>query len=254
MFEARLKNAVIIKKVLDAIKDLLNEASFDCTENGIELQAMDNSHVSLVSLLLKSSGFDAYRCDRHIVMPINLVSMNKIFKCATFDDAITIRAQDDADIVTFTFEAKKQEKVADYEMKLLNLDRQLLEIPETNYSCVIRMPSIEFARICRDLWQFGDFIMISCTEEGVKFSTADGVIGSANVKIVQTASVTIEMQAPISRTFSCRYLNSFTKATSLANQVVISMSDDVPLAIEYAIPDFGHIRYYLAPNINIEDD
>lgn len=30
MFEARLAEGGILKKVLDAIKDLLNEASFDC--------------------------------------------------------------------------------------------------------------------------------------------------------------------------------------------------------------------------------
>lgn len=72
MFEARLTQSAIFKKVLDAIKDLLNEASFDCSESGIQLQAMDNSHVSLVSLTLKSDGFDKYRCDRNLTMGMNL--------------------------------------------------------------------------------------------------------------------------------------------------------------------------------------
>lgn len=72
MFEARLVNSITFKKVLDAIKDLLNEASFDCSESGIQLQAMDNSHVSLVSLNLRSDGFDKYRCDRNLTMGMNL--------------------------------------------------------------------------------------------------------------------------------------------------------------------------------------
>jgi len=72
MFEARLVNSATFKKVLDAIKDLLNEASFDCSESGIQLQAMDSSHVSLVSLNLKSDGFDKYRCDRNLTMGMNL--------------------------------------------------------------------------------------------------------------------------------------------------------------------------------------
>lgn len=33
MFEARLAEGGILKKVLDAIKELLNEASFDCKCN-----------------------------------------------------------------------------------------------------------------------------------------------------------------------------------------------------------------------------
>lgn len=31
------------------------------------------------------------------------------------------------------------------------------------------------------------------------------------------------------------------------------MSADVPLVVEYRIPDIGHIRYYLAPKIEEED-
>jgi len=260
MFEARLINSVTLKKVLEAIKDLLNDASFDCSDTGIQLQAMDNSHVSLVSLTLKSDGFDKYRCDRNITMGMNLSSMVKILKCANNDDTVTIKAQDDADMVTFMFESKKQDKISDYEMKLMNLDQEHLGIPETDFSCVIRMPSIEFARICRDLAQFGESIVICCTKEGVKFSST-GDIGSANVKLAQTSnfekeeeSVTIEMQEPVSLTFACQYLNSFTKATPLSPQVQLSMSADVPLVVEYTVPELGYIRYYLAPKIEEDEN
>jgi proliferating cell nuclear antigen len=70
MFEAR--ESSILKKVLEAIRDLLNEATFDCSDSGIQLQVMDNSHGSLVSLNLGSDGFDKYRCDRNIPMGMNL--------------------------------------------------------------------------------------------------------------------------------------------------------------------------------------
>merc|ERR1712183_1061947 len=259
MFEARLVQGSILKKVLDAIKDLLNEASWDCADTGIQLQAMDNSHVSLVSLNLRAEGFDKYRCDRNLIMGMNLTSMSKILKCAANDDIITMKAQDSADTVTFMFESPNQEKVSDYEMKLMNLDQEHLGIPETDYSCVIKMPSGEFARVCRDLSQCGESIVISCTKEGVKFSAA-GDIGTANIKLAQTANVdkeeeavVVDMQEPVTLTFACRYLNMFTKATPLSPQVSLSMSPDVPLVVEYAIGDIGHIRYFLAPKIEDED-
>lgn len=37
MFEARLIHSSVLKKVLDAIKDLLNEATFDCSDSGIQV-------------------------------------------------------------------------------------------------------------------------------------------------------------------------------------------------------------------------
>ncbi|KAJ0180094.1 hypothetical protein K1T71_004685 [Dendrolimus kikuchii] len=245
-------------------QELLSIIKFDIftiTLNNLNqnLQAMDNSHVSLVSLTLRADGFDKYRCDRNISMGMNLASMSKILKCAGDKDTVTMKAQDCADTVTFVFESPNQEKVSDYEMKLMNLDLEHLGIPETEYSCTIRMPSGEFARICRDLSQFGESMVISCTKEGVKFS-ASGDIGSANVKLAQTASVdkeeeavVIEMDEPVTLTFACQYLNYFTKATSLSPQVQLSMSADVPLVVEYRIQDIGQIRYYLAPKIE-EDD
>lgn len=132
MFEARLVQSSILKKVLEAIKDLLNEATFDCSDSGIQLQAMDNSHVSLVSMNLRSDGFDKYRCDRNISMGMNLGSMTKILKCAANEDVVTMKAQDNADTVTFVFESPNQEKVSDYEMKLMNLDQEHLGIPLTS--------------------------------------------------------------------------------------------------------------------------
>merc|ERR1719447_1440173 len=151
--------------------------------------------------------------------------MSKILKCAANDDIITVKAQDQADNVTFMFESPNQEKVSDYEMKLMNLDQEHLGIPETDYACVIKMPAGEFARVVRDLSQFGESVIISCTKEGVKFSAA-GDIGVGNIKLAQTANVdkedeavSIEMQEPVTLTFATRYLNMFTKASCLAPQV-----------------------------------
>lgn len=38
MFEAKLGNAALLKKIIDSIKDLVNDAPFDCSENAVCLQ------------------------------------------------------------------------------------------------------------------------------------------------------------------------------------------------------------------------
>jgi DNA polymerase III sliding clamp (beta) subunit (PCNA family) len=106
MFEARLPKASLLKKILEAVKDLVTDANFDCTATGISLQAMDSAHVSLVALLLRHDGFEHYRCDRNLSLGINLTSMANILKCAGNDDVVTIKADDNGDSVTFIFESK----------------------------------------------------------------------------------------------------------------------------------------------------
>ncbi|XP_005092985.1 proliferating cell nuclear antigen [Aplysia californica] len=259
MFEARLVQGSMLKKIMESIKDLLTEAIFDCSSTGITLQAMDSSHVSLVAMSMKSDGFDTYRCDRNLSMGIHLPSLSKIMRCAGNDDIITMKAADEADTVSLVFEAPNQEKVSDYEMKLIDLDTEHLGIPETEYSCIVKLPSAEFQRICRDLSQLGDSVVIACTKEGVKFS-ASGELGTGNIKLSQNAStdkeeeaVVVDMNEAVCLTFALRYLNFFTKATPLSPQVTLSMSQDVPLVVEYKIADMGYLRFYLAPKIEDQE-
>lgn len=122
MFEARLPQADVWKKVIDAIKELVQEATIDCSDTGISLQAMDSAHVSLVSLLLRSDGFETFRCDRNMSLGLNIsrfvwvtftqfvsFSAAKILKCAGSSDSITLKAGDKADTITFLFESRSKE-------------------------------------------------------------------------------------------------------------------------------------------------
>lgn len=68
MFEARLMQGSLLKKIIEAIKDLVTDANFDCTENDFSLQAMDSSHVSLVAMTLEKDGFEHFRCDKAVSM------------------------------------------------------------------------------------------------------------------------------------------------------------------------------------------
>ncbi|CAN6556557.1 unnamed protein product [Malus baccata var. baccata] len=240
MLELRLVQGSLLKKVLESIKDLVNDANFDCSSSGFSLQAMDSSHVALVALLLRSEGFEHYRCDRNMSMGMNLGNMSKMLRCAGNDDIITIKADDGSDTVTFMFESPR--------------------IPEAEYQSIVTMPSAEFARICKDLSGIGDTVVISVTKEGVKFSTR-GDIGTANIVCRQNTTVdkpeeatVINMSEPVSLTFALRYMNSFTKATTLSNTVTISLSSELPVVVEYKIAEMGYIRFYLAPKIEEDDE
>lgn len=105
MLELRLVQGSLLKKVLEAVKELVTDANFDCSATGFSLQAMDSSHVALVALLLRSEGFEHYRCDRNLSMGMNLGNVSKMLRCAGSDDIVTIKADDGSDTVTFMFES-----------------------------------------------------------------------------------------------------------------------------------------------------
>ena len=68
----------------------------------------------------------------------------------------------------------------------------------------MKMPSGEFARICRDLSHIGDAVVISCAKNGVTFS-ASGELGNGHIKLSQTSNVDKEEEAVSSK--SCCIIN-----------------------------------------------
>ncbi|KAJ3483317.1 hypothetical protein NLJ89_g12073 [Agrocybe chaxingu] len=149
MLEAKLLEAGTLKKLLDAIKELVTDANFECNEEGIVLQAMDNSHVALVSVKFSAPAFKRYRCDRPMPLGVNLTSLTKVLKCAKDDDICTLKAADEADVLNLVYEAKNSDRIAEYDMKLMDIDADTLQIPETEYDARVTMPSAEFTRIVR---------------------------------------------------------------------------------------------------------
>ena len=73
MFECRMEKSEIMKKVMDALKDLIKEAVWDVNGESLSLQSMDSSHVSLVMVTLKSDGFESFRCDKNLALGGKLV-------------------------------------------------------------------------------------------------------------------------------------------------------------------------------------
>ena len=113
--------------------------------------------------------------------------------------------------------------------------------------------------------QIGDAITISAAKGGVRFA-ADGDLGKATVRLNQSSSadkpadgVKVDVKDPICQNFATKYLNHFAKATPLSGKVNLSLAPDVPLVVEYLIEDEegaenGHVRFYLAPKIDEENE
>ncbi len=120
MFEAKLQEGNIFKKTIDAIKDLVKNVNIDANSSGLSMQAMDSSHVALVSLTLKEDGFANYRCDRPLTLGLSIENLHKILKCAGSDDVLTLSAEEEPSTLKFLFESKSI-KIFKFYIFMINL-------------------------------------------------------------------------------------------------------------------------------------
>lgn len=146
---------------------------------------MDGSHVALVSLKLGTTLFDIYRCDRSLNLGLSLASMSRALKCANNDDSCMLRYdEDEGDNVSFTFEDPKHKMKQTTVVKLMDIDAEHLGVPDQKYSCLVEMSSNRFSKIIKDLAQFSDTVVISCSKGSIQFK-ANGEGGSHTVECTQ---------------------------------------------------------------------
>lgn len=259
MLEGKFDEAALLKKIVDSIKDSVKLCNINCTEHGLTVQAVDDSRVLLVSLLVGQSAFQEYRCDRDITLGIDLESFSKILRCGNNEDYLTLLAEDKPDSVMTIFEDKTKERVSEYSLKLMDIDSEFLNIDDMDYDSVINMSSSEFSKIVKDLKNLSESLNIVVSKDSVKFSS-EGESGSGSIVLKQSASVeapensvSINLENPVDLTFGLKYLGDIIKATSLSRDIKIKLADKTPALFEFNLDAGGYLRFYLAPKFDEED-
>ncbi|KAL6620834.1 hypothetical protein ACP70R_035973 [Stipagrostis hirtigluma subsp. patula] len=260
MLELKLVKESLFLSFLEAILDLVDVASVDCTRKGLKLKAVDTQHVAIITLFFPAEDFQHYHCDEYISMGIPIDDMVKVIRCADEDDTITIKVGDENfDTVTLLFESPKEnDATIAYDLRLVDAHMQRFRIPDwkvldSKYEAFVEMPSAKFMRVCKYLSIIGGNGHISVTDKGLKFF-ASGESGRVSIKYMQpeaTAAV-VTMRAPVSMTVDLKYMNCLATVSTLFNKVKICLSTTQPLMVECKIGQMGYIRYFVAPKVKPE--
>jgi len=197
-----------------------------------------------------------FKCERATSLGLNVESLSKILKMCGGNDSLKVRWQSGADTVGFQCDGG-DDRIADFDLKLMQIESEHMEIPEQQYKVVAKLPSAEFQRICRDLREFGETMHVKATKEGITFSVK-GDMGTGNVMLKPRESekpedrVALTVHEPVTATFALRYLVCFSKAAPLCGSVELGLGPEAPLLVKYDLDnaDNGHMKFYLAPKID----
>lgn len=155
------------------------------------------------------------------------------------------------------FNFLETEKCAEFQLNLLTLDAEALGIPDTEYPTSIKMSSTEFVRLCRELTQLAESVRVEVDANLATFSFS-GKAGAGKIKMKKNNAeksedqIDIKCEEKVNSNYGLQYLNSFAKASSLSSHVVLYLSSQYPLMIEYEIENMGFVKFYLAPKMDDE--
>jgi proliferating cell nuclear antigen len=237
-------SSVLFKKIIDAVKDVVKDTSLEISPDGIVLNAMDSSHVSLIHMIIKSS-LSEFSCDNNEVIGINTETLAKILKTCDNEAEIVCENKDSK----LTLLAKSRERNMNFSQNLLDLEMDTMMVPDMEFPCEIEMPCAEFQKICRDLREFGEDVRFTISPTMLKFYTTSGG-EHIEVDYSTNSSIKIHSEAYLEMSYSLKYLILFCKACALSDIVYIYVGMEQPMRLKFPISDTEHLSFYLAPKVD----
>lgn len=245
------------KGTLEAIKDLLNDCNIHFDSNGMKIKSIDGKHVALVHVRYDGKRFDKYYCERDLSIGINIANTLKVLKNVTQNDTLQLFVnRDNFDKAGIRIQNAEKGAVHEFFIKLMDLDDNDIDIPETEFSSIITMPSNDLHTLCKQYKEFSDKVDIKSVADKVIFSfEGDETNGQSilhnneNGLIVQKCGDTDEEDEIVQAKFLLKYLVLFSKAYNLSNTVEIFLKNDYPMVLKYSIADLGTLKFCLAPMV-----
>ena len=252
ILEFHTVQASAFRILIEALKEILTDANFEFDEDGLKIVAMDSTHTVLVHLRLNANNLEKYFCKQKIVLGINLINFYKLMKILGNNDTLEL-FMDESNLSVLNIIIRNSEKnsVTTFKLNLMDLHEEQIEVPPPTFESVSTMPSVDFQKICRDMYNLSDDLEIksignqlifSCKGQFAEQETSIGTSTNGLNFIQNEDSIKI-----IQGVYALKYLVLFSKCTNLCNSVELYLKNDFPLIIKYNIASLGEIKLCLAP-------
>lgn len=236
--------ASAFKALFEVLKDILNDINIYFSPDGIKISTLDTARAALVDINLKADNFEEYTCKQeHIAAGVNITNMFKLLKSISAQDTLTMEIAT-RDFLKITIENINKKTNTSFNLKLLDLNEDYIQVPQIDMSVVTTIPSIDFQKICRDMNNIGTDVEI--TRENDKFQIrCDGDFANQFTEIECIDDQ--NFSGNISGMYSLKYINMFTKATNMCSVVqIMQESQNRFLILKYNIANLGEVHFYVA--------
>lgn len=235
-----------IRILFEALKDILTDVNLQISSEGLKIISMDGSKQAVVNLKLESNKFEKFYCKNPIRAGLNMTSLYKIIKSVKNSDIITFYILSDSS-TKLQIEIENKEKKTNIltVLKLLDIDEDILDIPNIEFDTVKTMPSNDFQSYIRELSIITNKVTLESKNNSFSL-VGEGDFAETKINVGDSNSLDIT-DHPAKGTFYIKYLLLFTKSTNLCTTVEIYLKNKFPLILVYNVANLGKLQYCLAP-------
>ncbi len=234
------------KESISTISELVTEAKFKVTKNGLELVAMDAANVAMVIFNMLSTCFTQYEVKDDEEMAINLNNLKQILRRAKGDDILTLETEESRLKVQM-----KSNTVRSFTIPTLEIESKEQRVPELSFPYSIEMESGLLSDSMDDVSVVAESVTF-LGEKGQMSIKAEGDLSKAFIEIKPNDVTVIkaDIDDKFKSKYSLEYLKKMVAAGKLVERATLKFNTDYPLKLEYKLIDKLMIAFILAPRVD----
>jgi len=243
MFKLVLDDSNILETSFKAISSIVPEVQIQAGEDGLKLDALDQSHITFVHLELNIELFEEYQCDGSVTINVDTEELMKVLKRADSDDIVELSVDEDNLIITFRGEAERI-----FMIRLIDMEYSAPKPPEVNHPNQFEVPFDLLKNSIKDTEIVSDNISLTIDEKhfGVY---AEGELGETRIRYLHGEKINEEARS----VYSLDKIKEILKADKFSDSVIIAMGTNMPICLTLeTVGADAVLEFMVAPRIESE--
>jgi proliferating cell nuclear antigen len=245
-FEIVFDGAKDFADLIATASNLIDEAAFKVTEDGISMRAMDPSRVVLIDLNLPTSIFSKYDVESEETIGVNMDHFKKILKRSKSKDTLVLRKGEEnfLDIILQGTATRK------FRLPLIDVEELELELPELPFTAKAVVLGEVLKEAVKDASLVSDSLKFIATPNELMLK-AEGETQEVEIKLTleDEGLLDLEVQEETKSAYGISYLADMVKGIGKADEVIVQFGNEMPLQMDYPIRDEGRLTFLLAPRV-----
>jgi len=235
------------KDSISIISELVTEAKFKVSNNGLEMVAMDPANVAMVIFKMLSSCFTKYEVKEAEEIAINLNNLKQILRRAKSDDVLTLETTEDNKLKI----QMKSNTTRSFSIPTLEIDDKEQKVPELTFPMTVEMNSGLLTESVEDVSVVAESVTF-LGEKSQLSVKAEGDLSKAFIEIKPDEQTLIRTDSDdkFKAKFSLEYLKKMIAGNKLSDKVSLHFNTDYPMKVEYKIVDRLALSFILAPRVD----
>jgi proliferating cell nuclear antigen len=249
VFKARIK-ADNLKEFIGTVGSLVDEAKLNISEEGLQIKAVDPSHVAMIEANLVKSAFDSYEA-KSMEMGLDIDKFKNVLTVASKDDMVELEMDDKLNRLVVN--------IGNLTRAMPLLDTSGMpdpKVPSLDLPASVSVAVGEIGQGLKASKSVSDHIALSTTKDSFRLVCEGDNQNSVDVSLGKDQLEKLDSAEDATSLFSLEYFALMVNSLPSDRILHINLGSDLPVKIDadLAVDDMtgaqGNVKFLLAPRID----